>query len=190
MIMPDPIYTKNGDKGKTGLLSGERIEKIDDRVEAYGTVDELSASLGVAKVFSSEVLKKYIEGVQQKIFYLATELATKESKKLLKKIISEDTKDLENIMDKLSKEMPPATHFIVPGGEKAAAFLHQARTICRRAERYVIKLSNEEKINLEIIRFLNRLSDFLFVLARYANIIDGNGDLLISREGTFWQKKT
>lgn len=186
--MRKPIYTKVGDKGETGLFSGEYIEKIDQRVEAYGTVDELNASLGIAKVYASDFLKKYILQVQVKMFYLASELASKDPDKVIKAANPEDAKNLEEEMDYISSLMPPIESFIVPGGTPAGAFLHLSRTICRRAEREVIRLSKVETINLEVIRYLNRLSDYLFVLSRYANLVDGEGDQLISREGTSLQK--
>jgi len=188
--MKKPIYTKKGDKGETGLFSGEYIEKIDQRVEAYGTVDELNSSLGIAKSYSSEFLKKYILQVQVKLFYLASELASKDPEKVIKSANPEDAKKLEEEMDYISSLMPPIESFVIPGGTHAAAFLHLSRTICRRAEREVIRLSKVENINLEVIRYLNRLSDYLFVLARYANIVDGEGDQLISRDGISIQKKT
>jgi len=186
--MVKPIYTKKGDKGETNLLSGEHIEKINERVEAYGTVDELISSLGLAKVYSSEFLKKFLLQIQKKLFYLASELATKDLKKVQNPVKPEDVIKLEREMDDISTLMPPIENFIIPGGTPAAAFLHQARTICRRAEREVIRLSKVEIINVEIIRYLNRLSDYLFVLARYANLIDGEGDQIISRDGISQQK--
>ncbi|MHA1527298.1 MAG: cob(I)yrinic acid a,c-diamide adenosyltransferase [Promethearchaeota archaeon] len=188
--MRKPIYTKKGDKGETGLFSGEHIEKVDQRVEAYGTVDELNSSLGIAKVYASEFLKKYILRIQAKLFYLASELASKDPEKVIKSANLEDVKTLEEEMDYISSLMPPIESFVIPGGTQAAAFLHLSRTICRRAEREVIRLSKVENINLEVIRYLNRLSDYLFVLSRYANIIDGEGDQLISRDGISFQKKT
>ena len=186
--MRKPIYTNKGDKGETGLFTGEHIEKVDQRVEAYGTVDELNSSLGIAKVYASEFLKKYILQVQVKLFYLGSELASRDPGKVIKSANPEDVKTLEEEMDYISSLMPPIESFIVPGGTPAGAFLHLSRTICRRAEREVIRLSKVENINLEVIRYLNRLSDYLFVLSRYANIVDGEGDQLISREGTSFQK--
>jgi len=188
--MRKPIYTKKGDKGETGLFTGEHVEKVNPRVEAYGTVDELNSSLGIAKVYSSEFLTEYILQVQLKLFYLASELASKDPKKVIKPANSGDVKKLEEEMDYISSLMPPIESFVVPGGTPAGAFLHLSRTICRRAEREVIRLSKVETINLEVIRYLNRLSDYLFVLSRYANIVDGEGDQLISRDGISFQRKT
>ena len=187
--MRKPIYTKKGDKEETGLFTGEHIEKVDQRVEAYGTLDELNSSLGTAKVYASEFLKKYILQVQVILFYLASELASKDPEKVIKSAKPEDIKTLEEEMDYISSLMPPIESFVVPGGTPTGAFLHLSRTICRRAEREVIRLSKVESINFEVIRYLNRLSDYLFVLARYANLIDGEGDQLISRDGISFQTK-
>ncbi|MHA1682174.1 MAG: cob(I)yrinic acid a,c-diamide adenosyltransferase [Promethearchaeota archaeon] len=188
-MTPKSIYTKKGDKGETGLLSGERVEKTSIRVEAYGTLDELNAAIGIAKVHSSEKLAGILETVQQRLYYLSSELASSDASKVAKKASEEDTWWLEVIMDELNEEMPAATHFVIPGGTKAAAFLHLARTVCRRAERGITKLSHEANINPMIMKFINRLSDFLFELARYANIVDGEGDTIIWHGGTGLQKK-
>ena len=188
--MRKPIYTKVGDKGETGLFSGEHIEKINQRVEAYGTIDELNSCLGIAKVYASEFLKKYILQVQVKLFYLASELASKDPDKVIKSANPENVRTLEKEMDYISTLMPSIESFVVPGGTQAGAFLHLSRTICRRAEREVIRLSKVETINIEVIRYLNRLSDYLFVLSRYANLVDGEGDQLISRDGISFQRKT
>ena len=185
------IYTRAGDKGKTGLLSGERIDKDDPRIEAYGTVDELGAFLGVAKVYASERISSVLNNIQQKLFLVNAELATnpeslEEGDSLwnLQRITEEDVKYLEQIADELSEELPLLKNFVIPGGTKAAAFLHVSRTVCRRAERRIINYSNAGPVNEELIRYINRLSDLLFVMARYENLEVGDGDQLISREGT------
>lgn len=195
--LPDSIYTRKGDKGETGLLTGERIKKDDPRVEAYGTVDELIAVLGVAKVHSEERIANHIHSIQQLLFYVAAELATNmdsqdsssEGIGDLRRVSKEDVDELERIADELTAELPPLHHFIIPGGKKAAAFLHHARTVCRRTERRVIAYSRERSINLEIIRYLNRLSDLIFVMSRYENVGEGDGDQIISREGISLQTK-
>ncbi len=187
--MVKPIYTRRGDKGQTDLFSGERIDKTSPRVETYGTVDELNASLGLAKAFSSIKIQKLIQDVQVILFYLASELASMDEKRVIKKILPEDISELEKSMDSLSQTMPEAYNFVIPGGMQSAAFLHVSRTVCRRAERAAIKLSKQETVNLEIIKYLNRLSDYLFVLSRYVNIMEGEGDVIISREGISLQKK-
>lgn len=191
--MPSHIYTRKGDTGETGLFSGERVQKTSLRVEAYGTVDEFNSSLGVAKTFASPKLARIIEDLQKRNFFLASELATSEVETPVKKVEESDTAFLEQLTDQLDTEMrdlgAPSDHFVVPGGTKAAAFLHVSRTVLRRAERQILRFSMEEPVNPELIRYINRLSDLLFVLARYANIVDGDGDLCISRDGTFLQKK-
>ena len=189
--MSKRIYTRAGDKGETGLLSGERIGKDDPRVEAYGTVDELGTTLGVAKVHASERIANYIHGIQQKLFLINAELATNTDSlseesplKNVNRITAEDVDFLEKIADDLSEELPLLTNFVIPGGTKAAAFLHVSRTVCRRAERRIVQYARNEPVNSELIRYINRLSDLLFVMSRYENLEEGDGDQIISREGT------
>lgn len=189
-MTPDKwIYTKKGDSGETGLFSGERVEKTSIRVESYGTLDELNAALGVAKVFASTKVMTIIGNVQRRLYLVNSELASTDDSNLVRKTGKEDVTWLEVVMDDLSEEMPVINHFVIPGGTKSGACLHLARTICRRAERIVIRLSHETTINPEIIRFMNRLSDFIFVLARYANIMDGEGDEIITRDGVEMQTR-
>jgi cob(I)alamin adenosyltransferase len=185
------IYTRAGDKGKTGLLSGERIDKADPRVEAYGTVDELGATLGVAKVHASDRIATYIHDIQQKLFLINTELATnldsleeKNPLRNLERVTAEDVEYLETVADELSEELPLLTNFVIPGGTKAAAFLHVSRTVCRRAERRIVYYASTAPVNEDLIKYINRLSDLLFVMSRYENLEVGNGDQVISREGT------
>ncbi|MFW9786049.1 MAG: cob(I)yrinic acid a,c-diamide adenosyltransferase [Candidatus Thorarchaeota archaeon] len=189
--MSKRIYTRAGDKGKTGLLSGERIDKDDPRVEAYGTVDELGTTLGVAKVHASERIANYLHDIQQKLFLINAELATNESSIKsddpmwkLQRVTAEDVEYLEQIADELSEELPLLANFVIPGGTKAAAFLHVSRTVCRRAERRIVYYANKEPVNEDLIKYINRLSDLLFVMSRYENIEIGDGDQIISREGT------
>jgi cob(I)alamin adenosyltransferase len=189
------IYTRAGDKGKTGLLSGERIDKANPRVEAYGTVDELGTFLGVAKVHSSKRIAKYLHDIQQKLFLINAELATNSESldsedplRKLQRVTSEDVEFLEKVADELSEELPLLANFVIPGGTKAAAFLHVCRTVCRRAERRIVYYASKEPVNEELIRYVNRLSDLLFVMSRYENLEEGDGDQIISRDGT--QKMT
>jgi cob(I)alamin adenosyltransferase len=196
--MSKHIYTRKGDKGETGLLSGERVGKDNPRVEAYGTVDELITVLGIAKShldISSDPIAKHIHYIQQILFYVAAELATNpdgvdatDSIMSLRRASTDDVAQLEHIADELTEKLPPLTNFVIPGGTPSAAFLHQARTVCRRAERRVITFSKTEAMNPELIRYLNRLSDLLFVMARYVNQEMGEGDYIISREGVSRQK--
>lgn len=191
------IYTRAGDKGKTGLLSGERIDKDDPRVEAYGTVDELITALGVAKVYASTDIAQYIHSIQQTLFYVNSELALNPESASpddpivanLRRVSCDDVIELEKIADELAEKLPYLKNFVIPGGTKAAAFLHLSRTICRRAERRVVAFSKEVEISEEVIQYLNRLSDLLFVFARYENIEEGEGDEVISRQGTFTMRK-
>ncbi|MFW9997252.1 MAG: cob(I)yrinic acid a,c-diamide adenosyltransferase [Candidatus Odinarchaeota archaeon] len=198
--MDGPIYTKKGDKGKTSLLTGDRVEKFDPRVEAYGTVDELNSCLGIVKAFAKDEcvhLPDKIQAVQERLFSLASEIATPldafgENNALtsvIKRITPDDSVMLEKLIDELTEKLPPLRNFVIPGGTKTAAFLHQARTVCRRAERRLVSFSRTENINPETIKFLNRLSDLLFTMARHANIEEGDGDFLISREGVDKQAK-
>ncbi|MFW9927638.1 MAG: cob(I)yrinic acid a,c-diamide adenosyltransferase [Candidatus Thorarchaeota archaeon] len=189
--MSKRIYTRVGDKGETGLLSGERVQKDNPRVEAYGTVDELGATLGVAKVHASERIANYIHEIQQKLFLINAELATNpdaldedDPLQSMKKIAAEDVEFLEKIADELSEELPLLTNFVIPGGTKAAAFLHVSRTVCRRAERRIVQYARNEPVNVDLVKYINRLSDLLFVMSRYENLEEGDGDQVISREGT------
>jgi cob(I)alamin adenosyltransferase len=190
--MSKRIYTGAGDKGETGLLSGDRIGKDDPRVEAYGTVDELISVLGVTKLYSSNRIADYIHNIQQTLFYVNSELAfnpealgpRKEALQTPKKINIKDVEHLEKIADELSEDMPLLKNFVIPGGTKAAAFLHICRTVCRRAERRIVYLAKLHPVSDELIRYINRLSDLLFVFSRYENIEEGNGDQIISSEGT------
>ncbi|MGY5865316.1 MAG: cob(I)yrinic acid a,c-diamide adenosyltransferase [Candidatus Thorarchaeota archaeon] len=194
--MSKRIYTRAGDKGKTGLLSGERIDKADSRVEAYGTVDELGATLGVAKVHASAKIAEYLHDIQQKLFLINSELATNvdsleedDPLRKLARVTAADVEHLEKIADALSEELPLLQNFVIPGGTKAAAFLHVSRTVCRRAERRIVQFANSQPVNEELIRYINRLSDLLFVIARYENEKEGEGDTLISRERIEKQEK-
>jgi cob(I)alamin adenosyltransferase len=160
-------------------------------VEAYGTVDELGTFLGVAKVHSSERIADYIHNIQQKLFLVNAELAINPDSlnvddplRKLQIVTAEDVEILEKIADELSEELPLLTNFVIPGGTKAAAFLHVCRTVCRRAERRIVYYASLEMVNEELIRYINRLSDLLFVMSRYENLEKGDGDQIISREGT------
>jgi cob(I)alamin adenosyltransferase len=186
--MAERIWTGKGDDGTTGLFSGERVKKHSARVEAYGTVDELISSLGVAKPYNGEMIVQELEKIQQVLFRIAAELASGNDNGSLAEyganpVTPEEVEYLEEKSDILWQEMPPLSNFVVPGQSKADAHLHQARTICRRAERRIIALAEEVDLNPEIIRYINRLSDFIFTLARWANFESGTSDLKISREG-------
>ncbi len=168
------IYTKTGDRGETGLFGGERVPKDSARVEAYGTVDELNACLGVvcAQVPEGDVAD-CLRRIQSELFDLgadlATPLAVTTTTKQVPRTREEQTTQLEQWIDRYEEELPPLTRFILPSGSQAGAILHFARTVCRRAERRVVRLRQTEEVNAEIVRYLNRLSDLLFVLARVVN---------------------
>jgi len=170
------IYTKTGDKGKTSLFGGSRVPKYDLRIEAYGTVDELNSYIGLIgdQKIDSHTLK-VLRKIQHELFTLGSMLATPHEKKILKsgkerlnipKISDSIIEDLEKEMDKMNETIPPMTHFVLPGGHTTVSYCHIARCICRRAERISTQLSDESTIEPQILVYLNRLSDYLFVLAR------------------------
>ncbi|HEX8702591.1 MAG TPA: cob(I)yrinic acid a,c-diamide adenosyltransferase [Myxococcaceae bacterium] len=167
------IYTKTGDAGETGLFGGGRVQKDDERVDAYGEVDELNAVLGLARGFSpADELDALLQRLQDQLFtvgaVLATPLGTKASAHI-PQLRPEWVEAMEKAIDGFETELPKMTHFILPGGSQASAALHLARTVCRRAERRVVPLLREGKVPMEVGVFLNRLSDLLFVMARVAN---------------------
>jgi len=167
------IYTKTGDEGTTGLFGGGRVRKDEARVEAYGTVDELNSVVGLALAESlPEDARAVLAAVQEDLFVVGAELATvagKEAKLPMQLLGESRTLSLESAIDRMEAELPPLTTFVMPGGSRGGAALHQARTVCRRAERRVLAASRETLIRREILVYLNRLSDLLFVAARRAN---------------------
>lgn len=176
------IYTKTGDKGETSLFGGKRVWKDDLRISAYGTVDELNSVLGIAITeLKNEELEKVIFGIQNELFTLGSDLATplniENNKYSIPRVKKTFVENLEKLIDTYDEKLPPLKNFILPGGTKAAAYLHHARTVCRRAERKVISLSKAETINEEIKIYLNRLADLLFVLSRYVNFIGNHPDI-------------
>lgn len=164
------IYTKTGDSGETALFDGTRVAKSDVRVSAYGEVDELNAWLGFARAGSDPQLAAMLEQIQRDLFAVGSRLADPRHKiagRVAKAAISPgDVERLENWIDELEKELPPLRRFILPGGCGAGAALHVARTICRRAERSMVGLGGVEP---ELLAYINRVSDLLFVMARAAN---------------------
>jgi cob(I)alamin adenosyltransferase len=174
------IYTKTGDNGTTSLFSGGRVSKKDLRVEAYGTVDELNSYLGVARSFEpSEKTNEYLEKVQNQLFRLGADLATPMDAKAewLVRITAEEVAWLEETIDEMTAVLPELKNFILPGGVPAAAHLQVARTICRRAERVLVALVEHEAVNEQVKFYLNRLSDWLFTLARYENWQAGESEI-------------
>jgi cob(I)alamin adenosyltransferase len=177
MVVLNRIYTKTGDDGTTGLGSGERRPKFDLRVAAYGTVDETNATIGVARLhLSSEPdVDAILLRVQNDLFDLGADLAAPENpdkpNRERLRVTDSQVERIEKDIDRLNEALSPLTSFVLPGGEAAAAHLHLARTVCRRAERLTVELAvrKEEKVGAPAIRYLNRLSDLLFVAARYVN---------------------
>jgi cob(I)alamin adenosyltransferase len=172
------IYTKTGDDGTTGLWGGLRVAKDSLRVEAYGSVDETNAAIGVARASGlTPALDTLLEHIQNTLFVVGSDLATPGEAATIPRIGAEASLELEQAIDHLEAELAPLRQFILPGGNLAASHLHLARTICRRAERCVIRLAHVEEINSEVQTYLNRLSDFLFVAARAANAQAGVADV-------------
>jgi cob(I)alamin adenosyltransferase len=175
------IYTKTGDEGTTGLFGGGRVRKDEARVEAYGTIDELNAVVGLVR--ASKVpgdVDAVLSAVQEDLFVIGAELATVAGKedKLPMQLLGEDRAVLlESVIDRMEETLPALTSFVVPGGSPGGALLHQARTVSRRAERRTLSASSETPIRREILVYLNRLSDLLFVAARRANHAAGTPDV-------------
>ena len=171
------IYTKTGDDGSTGLVGGTRVKKYNVRLEAYGTVDELNAAIGVILSHGMpDNLGEMLIEIQNKLFNIGSRLASDEKGNAVTEKLSITEKHisfLENAIDEMEKGLPELTHFILPGGDWAAAQCHVARTVCRRAERRILEFADSETVQPEIIKYINRLSDFLFVLARKLSAISG-----------------
>ena len=191
MVKLNKIYTKTGDKGTTGLASGDRVAKHNIRIEAYGTVDETNAALGLASIAlqpdepNGKQLKSMILRIQNDLFDLGADLATPEIEGAPEpeypplRITKEQVERLESEIDLLNEELEPLRSFVLPGGTAIAANLHLARTISRRAERHMVELSQTEGeiVSIEALQYINRLSDLLFVMSRYVND-KGNSDIL------------
>jgi cob(I)alamin adenosyltransferase len=174
------IYTKTGDDGTTGLYGGERVRKDSPRVECYGTVDELNSTLGIVNSeITTDSVKQLIYQIQNRLFTIGGEIATPSSKRDINKVrlVDDDILLLENSIDKYEEKLEPLKQFILPGGTKGASLLHFARSVCRRAERLVTSLSKNEDVSNLILIYLNRLSDLLFVLARFENNVNQLPDI-------------
>ncbi|MBC8259628.1 MAG: cob(I)yrinic acid a,c-diamide adenosyltransferase [SAR324 cluster bacterium] len=188
MVKITKVYTRTGDSGQTGLVGGKRLPKDHPRIEAYGSVDELNSIIGLVLSFllQKETSKRrdklglILEAIQQKLFDLGSELATLPGDEYEGQITlqAEDAEWLEKIIDAMNEELQPLKSFILPGGTPLNAFLHQARTVCRRAERDILKLNQLDLVNSEIIKYLNRLSDFLFVAGRWVTETLGETETL------------
>lgn len=162
------IYTKTGDKGTTSLFDNKRVSKDNIRVESYGTVDELVSFLGLAKNYiDDEEIYSLIQGIQNKLFTVAANLATEDQTKVKYHITEEDIKFLEGNIDEYMERLNNPIDFIVPGSGERSGYLHVCRTICRRAERRIITLESHGKVDPLVIKYVNRLSDLIYALARY-----------------------
>ena len=176
------VYTRTGDDGTTGLGAGGRVAKNSPRIEAYGTVDELNSQIGL--VLASGVnddITAALRSIQNDLFHLGSDLCVPEEEKKLRPVPSIEERHvagLESLMDRLSQELPPLENFVLPGGTPGASQLHVARTVCRRAERLVVALARGEPVGPYTVRYLNRLSDALFVMARHENKRRGVPDVL------------
>ncbi len=168
------LYTRTGDRGETALFGGDRVPKDHPRVEAYGSVDELNSVLGVALSFIRQRrVAAALQSIQNELLNIGSELAAESGLGAKRSRASIDPQgriaNLERLIDEYDAKLPPLRTFILPSGSQAGALLHLARSVCRRAERAVVRLSHQEDVNPQLIVYLNRLSDLLFVLARYVN---------------------
>jgi cob(I)alamin adenosyltransferase len=169
MAVNPKIYTKTGDKGQTSLLGGTRVSKGHERVEAYGTLDELNSFIGLIRdQITSEHYRIILKTIQEKIFTAESWIASDPEikTKRLPVILEKDIKVLEKEIDEMNKSLPELRHFILPGGATVVSYCHISRTVCRRAERIVIRLKEKNQEDVIIMKYLNRLSDYFFVLAR------------------------
>lgn len=172
MVTLTRIYTRGGDKGETSLSDGSRVKKHDPRVEAYGTVDEANAAIGLARLHTGGAADEILARIQNDLFDLGADLATPQAGRKAAgalRIVAAQVERLEREIDAMNAELKPLDSFVLPGGTPAAAYLHLARTVVRRAERLVAALAEAHGINPEALKYLNRLSDHLFVMSRHLN---------------------
>jgi cob(I)alamin adenosyltransferase len=178
MVRITKVYTRVGDKGETSLVGGKRVAKDSPRIDAYGTIDELNSIIGLARVFNEENLDageahQFLDGVlckiQDELFDLGSELATPPEffQEGMYRVSEKEIERIEKLIDKCQEDLEPLKSFILPGGGRIGAYLHQSRTVCRRAERDLLRLSRSEAINDCALKYVNRLSDLLFVLSRW-----------------------
>ncbi|HKI99184.1 MAG TPA: cob(I)yrinic acid a,c-diamide adenosyltransferase [bacterium] len=188
MVRINRVYTRKGDRGNTSLVGGRAVPKDDPRVECYGTVDELNAVLGIVRSFNADKpasprrdgFDRILQAIQQRLFDLGAELATLPEDRHESQVCvaAEDVSWLEQVIDTMNAELEPLQSFILPGGGRVSAFLHQARTVCRRAERTVVRLGREQEVGEQILPYLNRLSDALFVFGRWVAATLGEREVL------------
>ncbi|MCZ6747868.1 MAG: cob(I)yrinic acid a,c-diamide adenosyltransferase [SAR324 cluster bacterium] len=188
MVRINRVYTKKGDGGETSLVGGRAVSKDDPRVQCYGTVDELNSLIGIVRSFNAEKpagqerdgFDRGLQAIQQRLFDLGAELATHPGDEYegQVKISAKDVTWLERAIDRLNADLAPLENFVLPGGSPLNAFLHHARTVCRRAEREAVALSRHEKVGKHVIPYLNRLSDALFVFSRWSAVSLGEQETL------------
>ena len=186
------VYTKTGDKGSTGLADGSRVSKTSQRLNSYGTVDELNTILGLCRCYVNLVtslpqavmLDNWLEAIQNDLFNLGADLATPKSGRWegMLLVTPEDVVQLEKIIDLCQESLPPLREFILPGGNPLTSYLHVARTICRRAERETVLLAAEAELNQNAVPYLNRLSDLFFVLSRWTGLNSGAKEVTWGKE--------
>jgi cob(I)alamin adenosyltransferase len=188
MVVLNRIYTRTGDGGDTALGSGERVAKSHVRIDAYGTVDETNTIIGLVRLHTSDVklseLDLMLGRIQNELFDLGADLCVPDRGQKLEweplRMLASQAERLEREIDQLNETLEPLRSFVLPGGHAASAYLHQARTVCRRAERLMVALraTEGEAVSAAAMAYINRLSDFLFVASRYVNVTAGNGDIL------------
>ncbi len=176
------IYTKTGDKGMTSLVGGVRVSKLHPRLEAYGTVDELNSQIGLLITYvTDETERECLTEIQRELFSVGSYLATDQEQRALREqsqVHPEDVERLEQAIDRLDAELPPLRLFVLPGGARGAAVCHVCRTVCRRAERRILALQEECEIDSNLLAYVNRLSDYLFVLSRKINNLEGCDEII------------
>ena len=192
MVRITKVYTRTGDKGETALVGGKRVPKDSPRIDAYGTIDELNSVVGLARVFNEESLDageahQFLDGVlcqiQDELFDLGSELATPPEffKEGMYRVSESEIERIEKLIDRCQKDLEPLKSFILPGGGRIGAYLHQCRTVCRRAEREILRFSRSEEVNRNALKYVNRLSDLFFVLSRWIAKQTGEPEYLWQR---------
>jgi cob(I)alamin adenosyltransferase len=192
MVRITKVYTRTGDKGDTALVGGKRVPKDSPRIEAYGTIDELNSVVGLARVFNEESLEageghRFLDEVlcrlQDELFDIGSELATppESYQEGMYRVGEDEIEKIEKLIDQCQQDLEPLRSFVLPGGGRIGAYLHECRTVCRRAEREILRLSRAEEINHDVIKYVNRLSDLFFVLSRWISKQTGEPEYLWQR---------
>ncbi|MBO5025663.1 MAG: cob(I)yrinic acid a,c-diamide adenosyltransferase [Bacteroidaceae bacterium] len=185
MTKKSNVYTKTGDKGMTSLVGGKRVEKTHARLEAYGTVDELNSQIGLLITYiEDEKDKAFLTDIQSKLFVVGSYLATDTEQTQLRQqsiVTTEMVEEIEHAIDETDAQLPPLRLFVLPGGTRGASVCHVCRTVCRRTERCILALGKTVEIDENVTAFINRLSDYLFVLSRKLNIVAGQEEIIWKR---------